>query len=344
MTQLTTAFLGTAHIHMGDFVRRLLARQGQVGVALVYDHDAARGRSYAQKFDGAQFTDSPQAILSDPRITSVVVCSETVYHRDLVVAAARAGKHIFCEKPLGLGRADAEAMAQAIREAGVLFQTGFFLRGDPVHQFIRREVQAGHLGKLTRVRYTNCHQAALDGWFDTDYRWLTDPTLAGGGAMLDLGAHVLDIILHTYPQTEGEIVGTHAFVGNRGGRYGTEIDEYGTGILQFQSGLIAELEASWVDPTLRAPIEVHGTDGEIMAQNGTVTYHSKHGNGYAEPAVVSDLPPAAPHAFELFWDAVLGQPLPLSLVSVDEAAQGSRIMEDLYASAGRSTTQGLASS
>jgi len=344
MTQLTTAFLGTAHIHMGGFVQHLQARQNQIRVAAVYDPNAERGKSYAQTLGGAAWTDDPQSILADPNITSVIVCSETVHHKDLVVAAARAGKPIFCEKPLGLGRADAEAMAQAIRDAGVLFQTGFFMRGDPIHQFIKREVQAGHLGKLTRVRYANCHQAALDGWFDTDFRWLADPKQAGGGAMLDLGAHVLDILLHTYPHTEGDVVRAQGMFGNRGGRYGAEIDEYGAGLLQFQSGMIAEIEASWVDPKLRAPIEVHGTEGEIVAQNGTVTYYSKHVDGHAEPAVVSDLPPAAPHAFELFWDAILGQPLPIPLVSVDEAAQGSRVMEELYQSAGRSTTEGLASS
>ncbi len=344
MTPITTAFLGTAHIHMGDFVRRLTARQNQITVRFVYDHDAPRGTSYAQKFDGAAFTDDPQTILADPDITSVVICSETVHHKELVLAAARAGKHIFSEKPLGLGTADADEMAQAIRDAGVTFQTGFFMRGDPIHQFVRREVQAGHLGKLTRVRYSNCHEAALAGWFDTDYRWLADPKLAGGGAMLDLGAHVLDIILNTYPQTEGDILRAEGMVGSRGGRYGAEIDEYGTGILEFQSGMIAELEASWVDPKLRSPLEVHGTEGEILAQNGVVTYYSKHVDGYGEPTVVADLPPAAPHAFDLFWDALLGQTLPIPLVGVDEAAQGSRAMEQLYASAGRSTTVGLASS
>lgn len=344
MTTLTTAFLGTAHIHTPGFVQRLLARQGQVTVSHIYDQDAQRGQSYAARFDGAQFTDDPQTILGDPQITSVVICSETVHHKDLVLAAARAGKHIFSEKPLGLGRADADTMAQAIRDAGVTFQTGFFMRSDPVHQFIRREVQAGHLGKLTRVRYANCHQAALDGWFDTDYRWLGDPRQAGGGAMLDLGAHVLDLILNTYPSTEGNIVRVQGMLGNRGGRYGLEIDEYGSGLLQFSSGMIAEIEASWVDPKLRAPIEVHGLEGEIMVQNGQVTYHSQHVDGYAEPTVVADLPPAAPHAFELFWNALLGEPLPVALVSVDEAAQGSRVMEELYTSAGRSTTQGLTSS
>lgn len=344
MTTLTTAFVGTAHIHMNDFVRRLLARKDDIAVTRIYDHDAARGQSYAAKFDGAAFTDDPQAIFADPNIQSVVICSETVHHKGLVLAAANAGKHIFCEKPLGLGQADADEMAQAIRDANVTFQTGFFMRSNPIHQFVKREVQAGHLGKLTRVRYSNCHEAALAGWFDTDYRWLTDARLAGGGALLDLGAHVLDLILSTYPQTEGEVVGLRGMVGSRGGRYGSEIDEYGSAVLQFASGMIAELEASWADPKLRSPLEVHGTEGEISAQGSTVTYYSKHVDGYAEPTVVADLPPAAPHAFELFWEALLGHALPVALVGVDEAAQGSRVMEALYASAGRSTTTGLASS
>lgn len=344
MTPLLTAFLGTAHIHTNGFVQCLQARKDQISVRFVYDPSAPRGSSYAAQFDGASFADNPRTVLADPAVGSVVICSETVQHTELVVAAARAGKHIFCEKPLGLGRADAETIADAVRSAGVTFQTGFFMRGEPGHRFVRREVQAGHLGRLTRVRYSNGHDAALGGWFDPEYRWLADASRAGGGAMLDLGAHVLDIILHTYPQTEGDIVRAQAYLGNRGGRYGTDIDEYGSGLLQFASGMTAELEASWVDPKLRAPIEVHGTEGEILVQDGIVTYYSQHVDGYAKPAVVADLPPAAPHPFDLFWDALLGQSLPIPLTGVDEAAQGSRVMEQLYASAGRSTTQGLASS
>ncbi len=341
MTQQVTAFLGVAHIHTPGFIGTLNRRADEVRVKSVYDPQAARGERRAGELPGAAFIADPQAIFDDPEITSVVVCAETDRHRDLVTRAAQAGKHLFVEKPLGLGAVDALPMAEAIKAAGVTFQTGFFMRGAPTARFIKQEVQAGHLGKITRVRYSNGHQAALDGWFDTEWRWLTDPKQAGGGALLDLGAHVLDQIIHIFPQTEGEVTGVAASLGNRGGRYGAEIDEYGSGLLTFASGAIAELEASWVDPALHSPTEVFGTEGQIQVKDGGLFYFSKNVEGADGKTPVTDLPPRAPHAFELFWDSLLGRNLPIPLVSVDEAARGSVLMERLYNAAGRSTTTGL---
>ena len=341
MIQLITAFLGVAHIHTPGFIATLNKRADEVRVKAVYDAQPERGRRRAGDLVGAQFVADPQAIFDDPEITSVVVCAETNQHRDLVTRAAQAGKHLFVEKPLGLGAEDSRVMADAIKAAGVTFQTGFFMRGGGASQFIKREVQAGHLGKITRVRYSNGHQAALDGWFDTEWRWLTDPTLAGGGALLDLGAHVLDQIVHIFPPTEGEVTQVAASLGNRGGRYGAEIDEYGSGLLTFSSGAIAELEASWVDPALHSPTEVFGTEGQIQVKDGGLFYYSKHVEGADGKTAVTDLPPGAPHAFDLFWDSLLGKPLAVPLVSVDEAALGSVLMERLYQAAGRNTTAGL---
>ena len=342
MTQLTTAFLGVAHIHTPDFVRRLNAHAEEITVKYVYDIDRARGEASAAQLPGATYIDDPKAIYEDASIGSVVVCAETNQHLELVTKAAQAGKNIFCEKPIGLGARDAWQMAGAIQAAGVTFQTGFFQRGSGVNQFIKREVTAGHLGKITRMRYTNCHQAALAGWFDTDWRWLADAALAGGGAMLDMGAHPLDLIVDTYLPVLGEVVQVAASLGNQGGRYGTTIDEYGTGLLTFASGASAVIEASWVDPQLRSPIEVFGTEGQIQVIGGDVHYYSSHVEG-ADGSTVTDLPENAPHAFELFWDSLLGKPLPIPLITAAQAATGSSLMERLFQSAGRRTNTGLAS-
>ena len=333
MSKLITAFLGVAHIHTPDFIRRVNARSGEITVKSVYDHDIARGELRTAEMPGAVITSDPSVILNDPEIGSVLICSETSLHKDLVVRAAEAGKHIFCEKPLAINGADAVVIADAVKAAGVTFQTGFAARGSSGNRFIKQEVLAGHLGKITRIRYSVCHQAALDGWFDTDWRWLADTSLSGGGALIDLGAHALDLVISTFIPTEGEIVRVAGSLGNRVGRYGSEIDEYGTGLLTFASGASAIIEASWVDPSLRSATEVFGTEGQIQIKDGDIYYYSKHVEGADGKTPVTDLPESTPHAFEFFFDALLGKELPISLISVDDAKLGSITMERIYKSA-----------
>ncbi len=102
-------------------------------------------------------------------------------------------------------------------------------------------------------------------------------------------------------------------------------------MLTFESGAIAIVEASWVDPKLHSPVEVQGTEGQIRVQDGKVFYYSKHVEG-ADGSEWTQLPEKLPHAFELFWEKLAGNDVPL--ISVEEAAHESRVMQELYQSAG----------
>lgn len=323
----TTAFLGVAHIHTPGFISTINKRS-DVACKLVYDHEADRAEARAAQLEAKVAT--IEEICADPEITSVVICSETARHLPLIEAAAQAGKHIFAEKPLATTGEDAVKMQKLIEKAGVTFQTGFFMRSAPQTQFLKREVAAGNLGDITRMRHTNCHSGALGGWFDKDWHWIADPKEAGGGGFADLGAHSLDIILYVLRPVCGKVTRTLGMIGTQTKRYG-EIDEYGAGLLHFESGAIADVAASWVDAKLHAPIEIHGTKGQIIVTDGKVLYYSDVTGAKGEE--VTDLPPAAPHAFELFWDKLEGKDLAVPLVGVDEAAEESAVMADLYKSA-----------
>ena len=339
MSSITAAFLGVAHIHTPGFIDQLkpLREAGDVSIKFVWDRIPERAAAAAEKL-GAAAVDSPEFILADPEVTAIVICSETAFHKDLVLATAAAGKNVFAEKPLGMSGADADAMADAIESAGVIFQTGFASRGLPVHQFIKSEIAAGHFGKLTRARYSNCHGGAALGWFDKEWAWFAKAELSGGGALLDLGAHSLDLIISTYSPSEGAIVEAHGALANRVGTYGGKIDEYGTGLLVFESGFEASFEASWVDKAnLRAPQSLFGTEGALVVLPDGIYYQSEHvaGADGKTPVSPENLPKGAPHAFRLFWERLLDRPLPIPLVPVREAALGTSVMERLYKSAGR---------
>ena len=161
------ALVGCAHVHTPGFVQ-ILKKRNDVKVECVWDHDANRAKKWSAEL-GVPVAEDASAIWSDPQIKAVVICSETDRHEQLILAAAKSGKHIYAEKPLGMGAKDAYAAAGAIEEAGVLFETGYFMRGDPNVQFIREQLARGAFGKVTRVRGSNCHGGALEGWFDTDW-------------------------------------------------------------------------------------------------------------------------------------------------------------------------------
>ncbi len=330
---LTTAFLGVAHIHTPNFINRLNERE-TVQVKAVYDHDAEHGELRASEL-GAHYTPELDTILNDPEIGSVVICSETNRHLELVEKAAAAGKHIFCEKPLAISGDEAMQMRDAIERADVVFQMGYFMRSWPTVQFIKREVAAGHLGTITRMRFVNGHSGSLGGWFDSEWRWITDKEQAGGGGFADLGAHALDIILWTLRGACGgpcgEVESVAASLGSATKRYG-DIDEYGTGLIRFESGATAVVEASWVDPKLSSPIEVFGTQGQIQVMGKKVRYYSEHVEG-ADGSEQADLPKEAPHAFDLFWDKLEGKETGVPLVSAEEAAEESRVMDEMYRAA-----------
>lgn len=324
----TTAFLGVAHIHTPGFINTINKRD-DVAAKLVYDAQPERGEKRAAEL-GARFEPSLDAVLADPEVTSVVICSETSLHADLVPRAVQAGKHLFVEKPLSNSVEEASAMQSAIEQSGLVFQTGFFQRSNPAMRFLKQQIEAGNLGTVTRMRHTNCHSGALGGWFDTDWRWIADKELAGGGGFADLGAHSLDIILWALRPTCGAVKNVAGMVGTATKRYG-DIDEYGAGLLQFENGAIAEVEASWVDPKLSAPIEVNGTRGQIQVRDGKVFYFSELVEG-ADGSEWTELPAKGPHAFELFWDKLEGKELAVPLVSIDEAGEEARVMARLYES------------
>src|SRR6266496_4114297 len=109
------AFVGCAHIHTPGFVN-LLKKRPEVKVKSVWDHDVPRAEKRAKEL-GAQVVNDVDKIWSDPEIAAVVICSETNRHHDLVLAAAKAGKNMFAEKPLGITAKESYAMADAIEKA-----------------------------------------------------------------------------------------------------------------------------------------------------------------------------------------------------------------------------------
>jgi len=320
--KLTMAFVGVAHIHTPGFIDLLKGRK-DVTVKAVWDHDQARADKRAKAVNATRVQDLSQ-IWADPEIKAVVICSETDRHHDLVLAAAKAGKHMFVEKPLGITARESLLMAEAIQKANRLFTTGYFMRTDPKHLFLKEEIAKGHFGKITRVRGSNCHGGSLGGWFDTEWRWMADPKIAGVGAFGDLGTHKLDILMWLL----GDVEAATADVKIVTGRY-PGCDECGEGIMEFKNGVLGTLAAGWVDMEDPVPLLISGTEGHAVVYDDHLYYQSKHVPGSDSKDPWTKLPSGLKAPMHQFVDAVEGakdQPL----VTPAEAAARVAVMEAMY--------------
>ena len=323
------ALVGCAHIHTPGFIKRIKART-DARITQVWDHDAARAQKNATELGATVVTDV-KTIWSDPAISAAIVCSETDRHADLVIAGANAKKHLFVEKPLGFGAKDSNAMADAIEKNGIVFQTGYFSRGGAVHIFLREHIGMGSFGKITRARHSNCHSGSLGGWFDTDWRWMADPKIAGCGAFGDLGTHSLDILLWMFGKVDRVTGSIHVATG----RYG-ECDEYGEGLINFSNGVVATLAAGWVDVENPVRLLISGTEGHAVVINDQLFFHSKKVEGADGKKPWTALPAALPHAFDQFLDVLNGKKN-VPLVGVREAAYCCSVMDAIYEGAKAAT-------
>ncbi|WP_266036508.1 Gfo/Idh/MocA family protein, partial [Brucella intermedia] len=121
-------------------------------VISVYSTNAERGETYARENGIARSVTSLEALLSAPEIDAVYISTTNELHRDQAIAAAQAGKHILCEKPLALTIDDAHQMLKAVREAGVVAGTNHHLRNAASHRAMRDAIAAGKIGKVLGAR------------------------------------------------------------------------------------------------------------------------------------------------------------------------------------------------
>lgn len=320
------AFVGCAHIHTPGFIQA--CKERLLPIAAVWDHEPERAARNADAL-GCPSRELRE-ILEDPAIDGLVVCSETDRHEPIVMEAVDSGKALFVEKPLGLGARDALMIANAIEASGCLFQTGYRMRGEPAVQTLQRILMNGNLGTVTRVRASVCHNGALQGWFDGEWRWMADKKQAGVGAFGDLGTHGLDILIWLF----GEVESVSAVIGMGTARY-PDCDEYGEALLRFNNGVVGTLAASWDAVADPIRLVVSGTEGHAMLTNDGLFVKSE--NLLLDGTTPAPLDDGVGAGFGAFLD--WAQDLPATFVSPREAAYRCVVMDAIYRAAEMKTVQ-----
>jgi predicted dehydrogenase len=223
-----------AHGHANGNARCLAQLPG-VELAAIADNDETRLRDAVLRFGGDAYLDYRE-LLARADIEAVLVTSPNGEHCEHVIAAARAKKHVLCEKPIATTRADGLAMVAACREHGVKFQTAFPVRFSAPAESLRRMVRDGAIGTPLAVKATNPGRYP-GGWFG-------DPQLAGGGAVMDHTVHVVDLLRWMF---DAEINQVYAEIDTRLHR-NLSVDDVATVLLTLSNGLIASLDPSWSRP------------------------------------------------------------------------------------------------
>lgn len=131
-------------------------------------------------------------LLSDPEVDAIVLATPPSGHRDQIIAAARAGKHVFCEKPFAFAKDDAEAAVAAIREAGVTLGLGYNRRFHPSWIDLKQRIQSGELGTILHIE---CTMSGPNGLTQSNEAWRADPDEAPCGGLFPMGVHAVDGII-----------------------------------------------------------------------------------------------------------------------------------------------------
>jgi predicted dehydrogenase len=206
---------------------------------------------------------------------------------------------------------------------------------------IKEQIEKGNFGKIHRVRGANAHTGAIGNWFKSrpdapadDWRWMADPKIAGVGAFGDLGTHSLDILLWWLGEVKLATAQIDAVTNTYEG-----CDESGEGLMRFANGAIGTLGAGWADYQNQLTYLVSGTEGHAAIINNQLHFQSKNDARFdgSSPVRKNEMPAGAPHAFELFLDALIGKDLPVPLVGAREAAYRSAVMEAMYEGATKGT-------
>ncbi|WHY71799.1 Gfo/Idh/MocA family protein [Fictibacillus enclensis] len=273
---MKVSILSTAHVHFEAFASAVKQCTG-TELAGIYDDDAHRGKKKAADLQTVFFENIHDALAV---CEAVVVCSENAKHEELVLAAIEANKHVLCEKPLAISTVSAERMAKKAVEQDVVLATAFPLRFNTPAMEMKRVIEQKQIGEVLAFHGVNPGQCPK-GWF-------IDKKLSGGGALMDHIVHLADLmrwltgaeVSKVYAEADSFLVPC------------ITIDDVGHVQLEFNNGIIADIDPSWSRPEgfptwggidLRATgtqgaVDLRAYAQKVTQYNNTKTLHHDYGD------------------------------------------------------------------
>ncbi|MFP6851691.1 MAG: Gfo/Idh/MocA family oxidoreductase [Pseudomonadales bacterium] len=315
---LRVAMLSRWHVHADEYAKEF-ANHPDAHIQAVWDEDPLRGKAWADELSAGWFEDLDQLLSSDS-IDAVSVVTPTNLHRDVMVKAAKTGKHIFTEKVLATTISEANEIAEAVHDSGVTFCISYPRRNLPEILYAKQAADKGLFGDITTMRVRISHDGATRGWLPEHFY---DPVACGGGAMMDLGAHGM-YLTRWFLGEPARVSSIFNHVTQRA------VEDNTVTLIEYENGAIAINETSFVSYGGHFTVEIDGTEGSYrMLSPGEAVIRSKHlqQTGW-QP--VADVPAPGISPIGQFVRAALGgEPAEFGM---PEAMQLTELMEAAYLS------------
>jgi len=249
--------IGASTIAAEHMIGAIRAQAGHDVVAVI-SSNVERGQAFAQKHGIVASYGSVADLLRDPAVHAVYISTTNELHKEQVLAAAAAGKHVLCEKPLALTLEDARAMVNACNNAWVVMATNHHLRNAATHRKIRELIEQGTIGKplFARVFHAVFLPPHLQGW-------RLDKPQAGGGVILDITVHDADTLRFVLNAEPVSAVGLSqsATMAKEG------LEDGVMAVLRFDNGVLAQVHDAFTVKHASTGIEIHGDAGSIIGRD-----------------------------------------------------------------------------
>ncbi len=268
VAMIGTKFMGKAHGHSYHTVASMFPECPKPRMRVICGRDRAGAEAMAKRFGWEEVSTDWEEVVRRKDIDAVDISTPGDLHAPIAIAAAQNGKHILCEKPLANNLAEARAMTEAVRKAGVVNVVQFNYRRVPAIVLARQVIEEGRLGKILHFRARYLQDWAMSE--DLPALWRFDKNAAGTGTLGDLGAHIVDLC-HYLAGDVTEVCGLlETFIKDRPaldgkGRKPVTVDDAALFIGRLKGGAVAAFEATRFAPGRKNfnAFEVNGTKGSL---------------------------------------------------------------------------------
>ena len=250
MTKFKAAIIGGGNIADNNHIPALKQLPEQVDIVAVCSRDLTKARALADKHGIANAFDNTNELYRQCAPDVVVICTPNNLHYPQTMEALAHNCHVFCEKPPALTAQNAREMAELAAQKGLVLAYNFQLRQSSEWQLLMRCKADGLLGEIYHIKAHFLRRRGIPGW-----GYFTNKAMQGGGALMDLGVHVLDLALHAldYPTPDQVLGNTYDFIGKTGGKglmgnwnpAAFEVEDAATAYLSFPNKASIMLSASF---------------------------------------------------------------------------------------------------